>query len=65
MQDRVTYGMSRRISDGNYGSIEAHFEYSTDVLKDETIETAMKRCVHHVEKNTLKKIKEFKEDLGV
>lgn len=47
--DRINYGMSRKISDGNYGSIDVHFSYSTDVSMDETIEAATNRCMIYVE----------------
>ena len=47
--DRVNYSMGRKISDGQYGSVDVHFSYTTDVQHDEKIEQAIERCVEVVE----------------
>lgn len=51
--DRVSYSYGMKVSDGNYGSKDVHFSYSTDVISIEHPETAMHRAkefvMHQVE----------------
>jgi len=61
--DRINYGMSRKISDGDFGSIDVHFSYSTDVEEDETLDKARKRCVKYVEDFIVEKIEEINNEL--
>ena len=58
--DRVVYGTSRKVSDGNYGSTEVHFSYSTDVKIGESLEQATVRCVTYVDTVLSKKLNEKK-----
>ena len=48
--DRVVYGASRKVSDGNYGSYDFHCSLSTDVRPGESHTEAIKRAVGFVEK---------------
>jgi len=61
--DRINFGMGRKISDGNYGSIDIHFSYSTDVAGDEDLDSAIERCIEKVEEIVVKKQDEIEEAL--
>lgn len=58
--DRVQWGMSRKFTDGNYGSIEVHHSISSEVGLGESLEQANKRVFLKVEEDIQKAIK-FKE----
>ena len=63
--DRVVLGLGRKLSDGNYGSWDFHFSYSSDVEKDETLDQAVERVSDMVMKNLknqMKKVKAKKDD---
>jgi hypothetical protein len=62
-QDRVVYGMSRKLSDGKYGSTDVHFSYSTDKGINETLEQATTRCIDYVESIMVNKIEEIQKGL--
>jgi len=47
---RVNVGLGRKISDGNYGSLDSHISLSIDVEPDETVEEAWDRCFKKVRK---------------
>lgn len=61
--DRINYGMSRKMSDGDFGSVDVHFSYSTDVEEDETLDDAKSRCVKYVEDFIVEKISEIAKEL--
>jgi len=48
--DRVVYGASRKVSDGNYGSYDFHCSLSTDVKPGETAGQTINRSIAFVEK---------------
>ena len=43
-KDRVTVGYDRTINIGNYESVKVHASYSTDVMKEETVDEAFARA---------------------
>lgn len=49
--DRVSFSYGMKVSDGNYGSKDVHFSYSTDVDLVETKESAMHRAREFVMAN--------------
>lgn len=61
--DKVIYSMSRKLSDGHYGSTDIYFCYSTDKGPNETLDDATKRCIGHVESIILNKIEELTKHL--
>ena len=59
--DRVVYGGSRKVSDGNYGSYDFHCSLSSDVRPGETVGEAVKRSIVFVEKVLEFKIQQCKQ----
>lgn len=55
--DRITYGCSRKVSDGDYGSYDYHCSYSTDVKPGESVNDAAKRAIKIADTIVAKKIK--------
>ena len=53
-QDRVSYSYGIKLSDGHYGSRDAHVSYSSDVKEGETKEQAMARVKTFVEQEAKK-----------
>lgn len=49
MSKQVTASLFRKVSDGNYGSLEVGFSVTDDVHPDEKISTAMNRVYDYVE----------------
>lgn len=47
--DRVVYGASRKVTDGNYGSYDFHCSLSTDVKPEEQVTDTVNRAVRFVE----------------
>lgn len=63
-EDKIEFGMSRKITDGNFGSVEARFSYSTSVKKGEKLEKATDRCIEYVANIMKEKIEELNELVG-
>lgn len=62
--DRINYSVGRKLSDGNYGSIDVHFCYTSDIEDSETKEEATKRVIDYVEKVMREKITQYKQNLN-
>jgi hypothetical protein len=48
--DRIHFSMARKISDGNFGSYDINFSYTTDLDPDESVTDGFRRAVTEVRK---------------
>lgn len=64
-QDRVSYSFGTKESNGNFGSANVNFSYSTDVKPGESPEQAMTRAVSFVQQcaNSFKTLQDAPESI--
>ena len=55
-RDRISYSRGAKVSTGNYGSVDVHVSYSTDVAEGETPDECLKRAAKFVDKAHKRKL---------
>lgn len=54
--DKISVGLGRKLSDGNYGSYDIHVDYQTTVGEGESPEDAYKRATRFVKSKIKREI---------
>jgi len=57
--DRITYHMSRKISDQDYGNTSVGLTYSSSVRPKEKLDKALNRVIEFTQSEVLKQIEEL------